>query len=219
MHIDLAREKFYWLGTHEVGAQPAIPAHVRRGSVVYDIGAHAGFFTLLLSRLTGDDGRVLAFEPDAENAARLQTNIAANGCANVDVCTLAMSDVTGTGRLALGRLSLQGALAEVDDPISDGAKVPVTTIDALIEDGALPPSFIKVDVDGAEGRVIAGARRTIAQNRPAMLIKIYSPAAWGEVLDALPVAYGFIDVDATRYSAKLRMPGHYIALPVVQEAR
>jgi hypothetical protein len=72
---------------------------------------------------------------------------------------------------------------------------------------------MKVDVEGAEGRVIAGARATITAHRPLMLIEVHSPAAWGAILDALPVPYDFTDVAPTRFPATLRMPGHYLGTP------
>jgi hypothetical protein len=84
----------------------------------------------------------------------------------------------------------------------------------LVADGAPPPSFLKIDVEGAEGLVLAGARQTIARHTPAMIVEIHSPVAWGEVLDALPCTYTFTDVEETAYDPKLRMPGHYLAVPV-----
>jgi FkbM family methyltransferase len=206
MHIDLGCEKYYWLGTHEEPVQEAALKHVRPGDTAYDVGAHAGFFTLLLSRLVGVDGRVLAFEPEPANAARLVANVEANGCRNVDVHAVAVSEVSATARFTTHASSLQGSLGE------RGAAVATTTIDAVVSAGASPPSLMKIDVEGAEGRVIAGARHAISATRPVLLLEVHSPAAWGEVLDALPIPYEFTDIEPTRYAASLRMPGHYLGL-------
>jgi FkbM family methyltransferase len=212
MYIDLSCEKYYWLGTHETAMQDALCAHVRPDTVAYDVGAHAGFFTLLMSRLAGAGGRVLAFEPQPANAARLVANVDINGCRNVEVHAVALGDRNATLQFASGASSLQGMLAE-DVGAAANQAVPVTTVDSLVSDGAKPPGLMKIDVEGAEGRVIAGAHATITAHRPLMLIEIHSPAAWGAVRSALPVPYDFIDVEPTRYAAALRMPGHYLGTP------
>jgi FkbM family methyltransferase len=218
MHVDLSCEKYYWLGTHEEAVQSVLRAHVAPGDVAYDIGAHAGFFTLLLSRLTGPSGRVLAFEPVRDNAARLASNLSENRSTNVDLHAVALSDTTGMAPFVSERSSLQGALVPRDGASRGEAAVATTTIDDLVAAGAPPPSMMKVDVEGAEGRVLAGGRKTIARHLPKMIVEIHSPAAWGEVLDALPAPYDFSDVDATAYSPTLRMPGHYLAVPAGKKA-
>lgn len=53
----------YWLGSYEVADQSLMVNNINKGDVVYDIGAHVGFFTLLASKLTGVKGKVYAFEP------------------------------------------------------------------------------------------------------------------------------------------------------------
>lgn len=210
MHVDLACEKYYWLGTHEESMQAALGERAQPGSVAYDVGAHVGFFSLLLSRLTGDRGQVLAFEPQPANAARLLANLAANRCANVEVHAAALGDHRGTQPFAAHTSSLQGAL--VDGDAADVTNVAATTIDDVVRDGAPPPALMKVDVEGAEGRVIAGARGTVALYRPVMLLEVHSAVAWGQVLDALPIPYEFSDIEATAYSPALRMPGHYLGI-------
>jgi FkbM family methyltransferase len=214
MLVDLSCEKYYWFGTHEERVQEAIVSRVSTGAIAYDVGAHVGFFSLLLSETVGPAGRVLAFEPQPANAARLLGNIEANDRANIELHAVALSVTPGVGRMSSHSSSLQGALVESApaDPPAD--RVAVTSVDALVADGAPPPSFLKIDVEGAEGLVLAGARQTIARHTPAMIIEIHSPVAWGEVLDALPCTYTFIDVEETAYDPKLRMPGHYLAVPV-----
>jgi FkbM family methyltransferase len=213
MHVDLSCEKYYWLGTHEEAVQAALCERVQRGDVAWDIGAHAGFFSVLLSRLVGDSGSVLAFEPEPENAARLVANLEANGCTNVEVHAAAVSDAVSRQGFARHQSSLEGALT---DTSTQGGTVTTTTIDAIVASGAPAPSIMKIDVEGAEGRVIAGGRRTIAAHRPAITIEVHSPAAWGDVLDALPVPYSFTDIEPTQYRSSLRMPGHYLGMAAAE---
>jgi hypothetical protein len=57
----------YWLGTYELKKQEAFEKAVKKGDVVFDIGAHAGFYALLASSLVGESGKVFAFEPLPRN--------------------------------------------------------------------------------------------------------------------------------------------------------
>jgi FkbM family methyltransferase len=220
MRIDLSCEKYYWLGTHEEPVQRTLITHAQPGAVAWDIGAHIGFFSLLLARAVGPDGRVLAFEPHAANVGRLTANVTANHVHNVDVLAVALGNASGSAAFAVHRSSLQGALeGPSPSPCTDEiVSVETTTIDDLVRHGAPVPLLIKIDVEGAEGRVLSGGRETIAVHRPVMVIEIHSRDAWDEVLDALPVAYGFKDIDcghANPRDRSSREPGHYVALPVV----
>src|SRR5437868_6376075 len=64
-----------WIGTYEKEVQAVFTSKVRSGDVVYDLGANAGFYTLLASRLVGDDGHVYAFEPNPENLHYLNEHV------------------------------------------------------------------------------------------------------------------------------------------------
>ncbi|HEV8435127.1 MAG TPA: FkbM family methyltransferase, partial [Thermoanaerobaculia bacterium] len=74
-----------WLGTYERDSQRAFMDNVHEGDVVYDIGANAGFFTLLASTLAGPRGLVFAFEPLPRNVALLERHVSLNGCENVRI--------------------------------------------------------------------------------------------------------------------------------------
>jgi hypothetical protein len=65
---------------------------LREGDVVIDVGANIGFFTVLASLLVGPAGRVVAFEPEADNLARLRANLAHNVCKNVTVIEKAVTN-------------------------------------------------------------------------------------------------------------------------------
>ena len=211
MYVDLNCEKYYWLGTHEEPVQRALLSYVRPGGVAWDIGAHVGFFSLLLSRAAGETGRVLAFEPHAANVARLTDNVVANAIKNIDVRAFALSDRAGHERFSLHASSLEGSL---DADVSlKAVTVPATTIDDAVREGAPPPELMKIDVEGAEGRVLRGGRATIPEHRPVMLIEIHSTQAWSEVRDALaPSPYVFSRIGDSSAPAK-SLPGHYLAVP------
>jgi len=211
MHIDLASEKYYWLGTHEEEAQALLASAVRDGDVVYDVGAHAGFFTLLCARLAGTAGRVQAFEPEPANCERLAANVAANGLTNVVVTRAAISDAEGEESFARGATSLEGRLTYADDASAE--RVRTTTIDTMVAAGAPPPEMIKIDVEGAEARVLRGAWTTLRRHRPRLLIEVHSAAAGQEVAALLDGAYAFFDIARGSAVARPLPPGHYDARP------
>jgi FkbM family methyltransferase len=217
MYVDLSCEKYYWLGTHEEPVQAALAAQVRPGFIVYDVGAHVGFFTLLASRLAGDGGRVYAFEPRPDNVERLRRNVEANRAKNVEVIAAAASDREGDAAFVMSDSTLEGRLA--GPAVRSAATVRTATIDALARDRLAPPDLIKIDVEGAEGAVIRGAARTIDLHRPALLIEVHSRDAGREVADALPCAYTFRDLDTGIESVAPESPAHYLALPVVGPGR
>jgi FkbM family methyltransferase len=217
LHVDLAREKYYWLGTHEERIQEALARLVRPGFVVYDIGAHIGFFSLLCSRLAGGSGRVFAFEPRAENIARLKINIQANAARNVEVVAAAASDSTGEAAFAMHESTLEGAL--VPDGDASAVRVRTESVDALVAGGMPPPDLIKVDVEGAEAAVIRGAARTIDAHRPLMLLEVHSAEAGRGVAAAMPCRYVFRDIDTGMEFAEPLAAAHYLAQPVAGPER
>jgi FkbM family methyltransferase len=153
-------------GSYESENQRLFLEHVRPGSVVFDIGANAGFFTLLASRLAGSDGLVVAFEPFPAALAHLRRHLELNGVENVRVVAAAVSDAPGSARfhahaqITMGRLDDAGELA-----------VDVVRLDDLCTDGTLPvPDVLKVDVEGAELQVLRGAETILRTRRPTILL-------------------------------------------------
>jgi FkbM family methyltransferase len=139
--------------------------------VLVDIGANVGMYSIWAAKVRGT--QVFAFEPESQNYALLNRNIFYNALSGrvVAFCT-ALSDETGFDRLHLAVFemgqschtfgeSLDHHLKERHTGLTQGAFA--TTLDALVADGSVPPPHhIKIDVDGLEHKVIAGAAKTIA---------------------------------------------------------
>ncbi len=75
----------FWLGNYEEGVQAVLAKYLKPGFVVYDLGAHIGFLSLIAARLVGPKGMVFAFEADPENASRIQEHIEANSLKQIAV--------------------------------------------------------------------------------------------------------------------------------------
>jgi FkbM family methyltransferase len=172
-----------WLGTFERAEQDAFARIVRPGDVIYDLGAHAGFYTLLAAKLTGATGAVVAFEPVPRNLGYLRRNLALNHCENVTVVAAAVADRSGTARFEEGPLNTVGALSQ-----GGGDEVAVVSLD---EYPGPAPRVIKMDVEGAEAAVLRGARRVLREARPIVLLSTHSTALREECVALLrEAAYG-----------------------------
>jgi FkbM family methyltransferase len=151
---------------------------VSPGTTIVDVGAFIGFFSLRFARWVSASGRVMALEPDPKSLARLRHRVEQAGLATVvDCIQAAVAHESGERRLTLN------AACPVDHKLGeDGIPVITTSIDDLLAASGWPPvSLIKIDVQGAEASVIAGARRTIAAFHPSLFV---------EVSDATLRAYG-----------------------------
>jgi FkbM family methyltransferase len=148
---------------------------VRPGWVVIDVGAHIGYYTLLFARRVGERGCVLAVEPALATFASLRRNIELNPAVNVRACRMALSDRQGVARLRFGKHSGLTHLATHDDPGDE--TTPMSTLDDFVkEQGLTRLDFLKVDIEGAEGRLLAGAVDTLRRLRPIVMIEV-NPAA------------------------------------------
>jgi FkbM family methyltransferase len=160
--------------------EPEVSAAVRRtlvpGDCFVDVGASIGYFTVLASALVGGKGRVVAIEPGPQNQPLLLLNVASNQLANVQVFPVALSDRREI--LSYNRLSSNGAVtaANVDaQALITGDLVPALTLDELLR-GIERVDLMKIDVEGAEWRVLQGAKETIARCRPTLIFE-FTPRA------------------------------------------
>jgi FkbM family methyltransferase len=160
-----------WLGSYESEQQSLFKKWVKKGDIVFDIGAHVGFYTLLSSHLVGDKGRVVAFEPIPENLTYLEQHLRMNTIANVDILEVAVSNRQGHDRLSNGPSSsmwhfdAQGSL-----------EVRTIRLDDLVLDEKLPaPSLIKMDIEGAEALALHGCAGVIDAFHPVFILSTHGP--------------------------------------------
>jgi FkbM family methyltransferase len=137
----------------------AVQRLLRPGATFVDVGSNKGDFALIAARTAGPQGRVVAIEPSPENCRWIRRSVELNGYPNVELHELALSDSEGEAPLYIGERSGWHSLLP-----GEGAAVTVRTrtLDGLLEEIACPaPDMLKVDVEGAELAVLAGAARTL----------------------------------------------------------
>jgi FkbM family methyltransferase len=150
-----------------------IRQHVDSGNTALDIGANQGLYArTMLSR----GSRVYAFEPNPEMAQTLSRNLRNP---RLEVVQKAVADRTGTIDFHVDLRPGVGAVAssvhQLDDlhGLTRRITVECTTVDAFCGERKIRPQFIKVDVEGGERAVFAGARETIARNVPFMVFEFW----------------------------------------------
>ncbi len=140
---------------------------IQPGMVVVDVGANFGYYTLLAAKAVGPRGRVIGFEPDPQNFGLLRRNVAVNGFADrVTLVAGAVSDHKGSVPLFRDQDNFGAhSLAEGNVVGTDVLSVPCTSLDEALEaDHVGHVDVIKIDTQGAEGLVFAGAERVLAQS-------------------------------------------------------
>jgi FkbM family methyltransferase len=146
------------------------------GDRCIDVGANIGVHTVRLAKLVGASGEVIAIEPDAELAARARRNIMINELSNTKVVVAAATDHAAES-LRLYRPSVgdtnkgRASLLEHSYLTGQTSTVPGVPVDEI---DAGPVQLIKIDVEGHEASVVAGAVATITAHHPSVIFE-YAP--------------------------------------------
>lgn len=144
------------------------------GEFVLDIGAHIGSYALRYSRLVGDEGTVMAFEPEPDNRRILRWNVRLNGVQNVVIRPEALGDFHGGSRLRLSTYGGVHSFVRTSQEIHHigEALVPMIRLDEL-DLGRV--DMIKIDVEGYEMEVLKGGEKMIREFKPKMQIEVHQP--------------------------------------------
>lgn len=170
---DAAGRRLYKRGLYEPELTEYLETHLElpEGSVVFDVGANMGWYSVLLSRIAPPSVRIYAFEPDPVNFGLLEDNLRRNGAGNVLPVQAAVAEEPGSRELYLYNTKNTGRHSLL--PINDGRRIEVPTIalDAFADEHGIDPadvSFVKIDVEGYELPVLRGASRLLAAGPPLL---------------------------------------------------
>jgi FkbM family methyltransferase len=158
----------YYSGGFEPDAEKVIAAVVSPGMVALDIGANIGCHTFRMAKLVGPQGVVVAIEPTAYAFEKLRRNLSLNDLPNIRLVRAGLSDRDEGEVDATFRSSFR--LDGKDEVRAE--RIRLLTLDALVrENGLNRLDFIKLDVDGYEAKVLAGARESLERFRPHVLFE------------------------------------------------
>lgn len=159
---------------------------------VYDIGAHIGFYSALISVVfCHRQANIVAFEPTPQTNSIARSLREKNGLA-YRIIRSAVSDTCGTADLHLSEK------AETSNSLNPGFRggsefvtVPLTTIDHFNDDSQLPPQIMKIDVETLEASVLRGALQTIRKYKPIVTLEVLGSVELGPLLDILRAIEAF----------------------------
>ena len=174
---------------------------IKPGMTAIDIGAHCGYFSVLMGDLVGPAGKVLSFEPNPPIAELLRRTVAINGFERrTTVHEMALGDTQGIASLDVPRNEPKNAHVVQGAPTPGMISVPLMRADQI--PGAASADFIKIDAEGAEEAIWRGLSGVLNQQRPLTILLEFTSARYadpGGFLDEIQ-SFGFSlgEVDLAR---------------------
>ena len=159
-----------------------IAQHVGPDTQFYDVGAFIGYHTLCAAKRVGASEGVFAFEPAPSNVEVLEHNLALNKLAHrVRIFPVAVGDADRgsvsfylrAGDPSTHSLARIEKVAHVASSALTRVEVPLRSIDSIVDETKRPPTLMKIDVEGAECRVLKGARETLLEHRIPIICAIH----------------------------------------------
>jgi FkbM family methyltransferase len=158
--------------------------HLEEGDTAVDIGAHCGVYSILMAAKCGQTGHVVAFEPDPYSRELLAKNLGLNPrikrpAVEVSACSDEIGEAILFSRGGNSQSSLARSAVEFSSVESEEIRVPVVTLDSYFSEHPLPePRCVKIDAEGAEIRILKGARKLLSSK--AEVVCELHPYAWPE---------------------------------------
>lgn len=143
-----------------------IREEIKEGDVVIDVGANIGYYTLIFAQLVGKTGKVFAFEPEPKNFYILKKNIEINNYTNVVVEQKIVSDKCGKMKLFISDSDIVGHRIHKMGNLEKFIELESVTLDDYMKKLNLVSkvNFIKIDVEGAEPKVLEGSKKILENN-------------------------------------------------------
>jgi FkbM family methyltransferase len=222
-------------GEWEMWITRAFEGLVRPGMTVVDIGANVGWYTLAAAQGVGPEGRVVAFEANPRLAGLVRKSVEINGFwGRTTVEAQAVTDHRGEltlhvlrdhqGSSTITAADVGAAWGDASTPVT----VPCTTLDDYADEHGLRIDVLKIDAEGAEPAIIAGARRVLQANPDIQVLMEYGPAnrpALEELLElgfevrAIDTESGLVDLSPEDFDGETHFDMLHLVrpLPAVEE--
>jgi len=157
---------------------------IKEGDIVYDIGANMGTYSVLLAKKTGNNGKVIAFEPEEESHKLLMENIALNNLKNVSVIKKALGKENKNSDLYIGKTTGNFSLVKSYEHNLDSQKIEIVHGDDFVLKNNLPiPNALKIDVEGYEYDVLFGLKETLKNDLCRIICCEIHPGLFSDGVD------------------------------------
>ena len=141
-----------------------------KNSVIYDIGANAGYYAIIAAREVGESGHVYAFEPTPSMANRIHENAEKNAFNNVTVIEAAVSSIDGKINFGIAEDSISSSIRGADS--ENSLLVTSLRLDTFVRSNR-PPNLLLVDIEGAELDALESGLELITQYRPVIMVEVH----------------------------------------------
>lgn len=202
--------------------------------VFIDIGAHIGYYTLLVSKESGGKVSVVAFEPVKDNFKRLTRNVRINNCKNVIIEPFPLSNTSRNVRIFRGNDSFTHSLSPTLYTSRFSISSFSITLDEYLSSKEFHPNIIKIDVEGHEREVLEGMKKTIKKYAPIIIVEFhpntidFKSKKWNKLFNFLKKYYSFYllyegrllktnlpnSISALRNKYRMIIYPHFIFLPL-----
>jgi FkbM family methyltransferase len=212
-------QRLVYMGCYERCETDVFKRYLNPGMTVVDVGANIGYFTLLAARMVGRNGRVVAIEPSGYVAERLERTVLKNKIDNIVILRTGLGRNSGETHLPIpGPGNHTPSMLDLD---ASGSTVPLRTMDEVFDTLQLNKiDFMKIDVEGYEPEVFAGASKCLSLGRiHAILFELNR--YWlcrahltPEVVYKSIIKYGFEDKTGTAYDCQAELSNRFLTLPL-----
>ncbi len=174
---DWIQKQIYFFGRYEIEKSQTIfwNNYLKPGMIVFDVGANIGYYSLMTAKRIGSNGRVYAFEPVTLTFRELTKNIQLNRFSNILPQKIALSNIQGLAEIFTANQSNTGTSGFSEQSNFSGIKETVDTIEGdkfIYSNNISRLDVIKIDVEGAELKVLGGLKDALKRFRPLVLIEI-----------------------------------------------
>ncbi len=182
--MELSPYEYYMSGYFFLGESNPMETRVLRrvlriGDIFLDVGAHIGWYSLSARQIVGPAGKVIAFEPNPSCVSELKQNIILNSLHSIKIEKIAIADKNKKSDFWLGDDMAGSLIKESAQELTHYSVkkilVTVKTLDTYCREHKIENiRLLKIDVEGAEEKVIQGAMRMLRKYHPCLILEIYS---------------------------------------------
>ena len=169
---DGMQRSFFWLGFLDYWDVYHVTRILKTDSVIFDVGANFGYYSIVLATHLNRRCRAYSFEPHPETYSRLAKNIILNELTEVVTpCNIGFSDVSGTASMV--ESDEHSGVARVSHELASGPDIRLSTIDEFCAENKIEKiDFMKIDVEGYEEKALLGGSEIIRKTRPLILLEL-----------------------------------------------
>jgi len=213
LSLDPRFEASYASGLYESKLLNCLVGRLKQGDVIYDVGGHVGFISLISARIVGPEGFVYSFEADPDNASRIRAHARMNAQSNLEVIPTAVWSECTTllFEMALSSSSRNTGAVKNSAEETNGKRtiqIEAIALDRFAQDHP-SPAVVKIDVEGAEQKVLEGSETLFRTSKPLLVCEIHSAETGAGVADWLKTmgySWEWLEIAA-------EFPRHLVAQP------